>query len=173
MVHHMVTNGVAPTIEGFYHTFWLLYNNGTLKRHDWDQQTGSVIKKKPPVAFSGYDAAPEAYSFADLKAKQQQDEQQKNQAKSILGMMGGMAGKAGLGGAFGGELLGVKFYGKGLTEILKGQEPAVEFQQAVMNQVKKDWGGGSAKAPPPYPKPKQVDSVPDHGGARRFRDEED
>jgi hypothetical protein len=172
MVHHMVSNGVAPTVEGFYHTFWILYNGGQLKRHDWDQQT-YAIKKKPPVAFSGYDVSPDLYN------QQLQEAQKQQAAASLGGLLGGVAlgGMSGaLGGVGGGAgLVGEKFYGKGLAELIKGQEPtkSVEFQQAVMHQIKKDWGGGSDKAPPPAPKPKPVDSVPDHGGARRFRDEED
>jgi hypothetical protein len=84
------------------------------------------------------------------------------------GALGGIGGSAGL--------VGDKFYGKGFVDILKNNTntmDTVEFQQSVLNQFKKGWGGGSDKAPPPAPKPKQVDSVPDHGGARRFRHEDE
>ena len=115
--------------------------------------------KKNSDAFSGYDVSPYLYNSA------------------MMGMFGaaGAGALGGIGGTHTGGLVGDKFYGKGLAELIKGLEPSssIEFQQSVLNQFKKDWGGGSDKAPPPAPKPKQVDSVPDHGGARRFRHEDD
>ena len=99
-----------------------------------------------------------------------------NQPQAYQSLSYGAAGAGALGGIGGSAgLVGDKFYGKGLAELIKGQEPSssIEFQQLVLNQFKKGWGGSSDKAPPPAPKPKQVDSVPDHGGARRFRHEDD
>ena len=138
------------------------------KKHR-DIEEWQAAKDNQPQAYQSLSYA------ASLYNQEAQNAQQQQVGASMIGALGaaGAGALGGIGGSAG--LVGDKFYGKGLAELIKGQEPSssIEFQQLVLNQFKKGWGGSSDKAPPPAPKPKQVDSVPDHGGARRFRHEDD